>query len=226
MKKLVATGVFLATVALAAPAWAHVTVQPTEAPVGSFFRFVVRVPNERDDANTTKVELQFPENLAFVGFQDKEGWDRTVQMKTLEEPIEVFGEEINEVVGSVTWTGGKIEPHEFEEFGFSARVPETEEILEFPAIQTYDSGEIVRWIGPPESEEPAALVSVVDVGIEEGQGPLAATAELQERVARLEQAGGTKSEGDASSLGLILGGTGTALGAMALIVALTRRRPG
>lgn len=39
----------------AAAASAHVTVQPDEAVVGSFSRFVVRVPNERDDASTTAV---------------------------------------------------------------------------------------------------------------------------------------------------------------------------
>ena len=65
----------LAVLALAGPAAAHVTVQPPEAVPGSFARFVVRVPNERDDASTVKVEVRFPP-LAFVSFQDTPGWER------------------------------------------------------------------------------------------------------------------------------------------------------
>jgi uncharacterized protein YcnI len=224
MRKLL---VGLATASLcfgiAAPAWAHVTVQPAEAPVGSFFRFVVRVPNERPDASTTKVEVQFPENLTFVSFQPKEGWERKVRMTKLEEPIEVFGEEIDEVVGSVTWSGGGIDPGEFDEFGFSARVPEEPTELEFPALQTYDSGEVVRWIGPPDAEEPAALVDVVDLGAGEGQGPLAVTAELQQRVSAMAAEQQETNSSDGIDLGVVLGTVGTALGAVALVLSLRRR---
>jgi Domain of unkown function (DUF1775) len=58
----------------------------------------------------------------------------------------VLGEQVTGVVGTVTWQGGAIEPGEFAEFGFSARPPDEPGTLEFPAIQTYDSGEMVRWI--------------------------------------------------------------------------------
>jgi uncharacterized protein YcnI len=216
-------------VGVAGSALAHVTVQPTEAPVGSFSRFVVRVPNERTDAGTTEVEVRFPEILTSVSFQPKDGWERTVRMKQLDEPIEVFGEEIDEVVGSVTWSGGTIRPGEFDEFGFSARVPDEETQLEFPALQTYDSGEIVRWIGPPDSEQPAALVGAVDLGTEEEQGTLAMTAALQRQIDGLEAqlaSDGGSSSGDSgdSDLGVILGSVGIALGALALVVSLVARR--
>jgi hypothetical protein len=67
----------------------------------------------------------------------------------------VLGEQVTGVVGTVTWQGGAIEPGEFAEFGFSARPPDEPGTLEFPAIQTYDSGE---WSGgsPPDSEEESA----------------------------------------------------------------------
>jgi uncharacterized protein YcnI len=208
----------------AGPALAHVTVQPSEAVAGSFAAFVVRVPTERDDASTIKIEVEFPP-LAFVSFQDVPGWKRTVEMRTLEEPLEAFGEELTEVVGTVTWEGGAIEPSEFEEFGFSAALPEEPTTLEFPAIQTYDSGEVVRWIGPPDSEEPAALVDAVDIGAEEGQGELEILAELNTGTHETGDEAATADEGDESStLPLILGGLGAALGAIALVVALARRR--
>jgi periplasmic copper chaperone A len=207
-----------------APAVAHVTVQPEEAVVGTFSRFVVRVPNERDDASTTAVQVQLPP-LAFVSFEDAPGWERTVEMTTLDEPLEVLGEQVTEVVGTVTWQGGAIGPGEFAEFGFSARMPDEPGALEFPAVQTYDSGEVVRWIGPPDSEEPAALVDVVDLGAEEGQGQLAVLAELNSGSHTEETASAPDDDDDGSStLALVLGALGAGLGAIALIVSLTRRR--
>jgi uncharacterized protein YcnI len=222
MRKLVVVWASLLVVLVAAgPAFAHVTVQPTEGVVGSFSRFVVRVPTERDDASTIRIEVQFPP-LASVSFQDVPGWERTVEMQTLDEPLEVFGEEVTEAVGTVTWEGGEIGPGEFQEFGFSALMPEEETTLEFAAIQTYDSGEVVRWIGPEDSDAPAALVSTVDLGAEEGQGEL-------EILAGLSTGGETSGEGASaeegeSTLPLILGWVGVGLGAIALVVALTRRR--
>ena len=232
MRKLFVVGSSVAAMLLiAAPAFAHVTVSPEEGVIGSFSRFVVRVPTEREDASTISIQVEFPP-LAFVSFMDVPGWERTVEMQTLDEPLEVFGEELTEVVGTVTWEGGEIEPGEFQEFGFSARMPEDVTTLEFPAIQTYDSGEVVRWIGPPDSDEPAALVQTVDLGAEEGQGELSVLAEVSGGASGEEPAG-EEAEGDEaaaasdeeeSSLPLILGFIAVGLGAVALVVALTRRR--
>ena len=232
MRKLIVVGTsVLAVLVAAGPALAHVTVQPAEGVIGSFSAFVVRVPNERDNASTIKVEVQFPP-LAFVSFMDVPGWERTMEMQTLDEPLEVFGEELTEVVGTVTWEGGEIQPGEFQEFPFSARMPEEVTTLEFPAIQTYDN-EVVRWIGPPDSEEPAALVETVDLGAEEGEGELSVLAELSGGASGEEPVEGEEAEGGAaasasdeeeSSLPLILGWIGVGLAAVALVVALTRRR--
>jgi uncharacterized protein YcnI len=219
------TAAAVTLVAAAAPALAHVTVQPDEAVAGSFARFVVRVPNERDDASTTAVQVELPP-LAFVSFEAAPGWERTVEMTTPEEPLEVFGDQITEVVGTVTWEGGAIAPGEFAEFGFSARMPDEPGTLEFPAVQTYDSGEVVRWIGPPDSEEPVALVDVVDLGAEEGQGQLAVLAELNTGSHEEETAAGSEDDDDdgSTTLALILGALGAGLGAIALVVSLAKRR--
>lgn len=215
-------GALLLTVILATTAHAHVTVQPNEASAGAFFRFVVRVPNEKDDARTTKVRVEFPENLIFTSFQPKDGWQRNVEMKTLDEPIEAFGAQIDEVVGSVTWSGGTIGPHEFEEFGFSVRVPEEPGTLEFKAYQTYSDGEVVQWTGPADADNPAAHVEVVALPAEEGQGQLAVLADVKEQVAAMDHAPAQPEDDDTAPL--LLGGLGTALGAIALLVALLRTR--
>ncbi|HEX2195445.1 MAG TPA: YcnI family protein, partial [Actinomycetota bacterium] len=202
-----------AIAATAAPAAAHVTVQPAEAVAGTFSRFVVRVPNERPDADTTKVVVKMPP-LAFVSFEPKDGWKRKEKIVQLDEPITVSDTEITETVGRVTWSGGRIGPGEFLEFGFSARMPDGEETLVFEALQTYSGGEVVRWTGEADSETPAATLTTYDLGLDEGQGQLAALAELR--------AGGTDAPagddaGDDEDEGT---GTSTILGGLALVVAL------
>jgi uncharacterized protein YcnI len=215
MRKLLSLCVAI-VIATAVPAWAHVTVQPQEATTGSFARFVVRVPNERDDAATVKVEVRFPDTVTNASFQPKDGWTRAVTMKTLDEPVEVFGEPVTEVIDTVTWTGGRIEPGEFDEFGFSVRTPEEPGTLVFSAIQTYSSGEEVRWVGEADGEQPAARVQIV------------AAAEDAESESEPEDSAEAPDEGeDGDSAGggvpLALGGLGTVLGAAALAVALRRR---
>ena len=219
MRKLI-TAVIAATgvVVLATPALAHVTVQPNEAIVGAFSRFVVRVPNERDDASTTKVTVELPP-LAFVSFEPKDGWKRTQETVEFDEPLDVFGEEVTEGVGSVTWSGGEVAPGEFQEFGFSARMPDGEETLTFNAIQTYSGGEVVEWTGAPDSESPAAQVNVFDIGAGEGEGQLAV-------LAKVAQGSGEEADDEdegSDSLGLILGGLGMALGLVAIVMASRRR---
>lgn len=62
-----ATAACAGVAVLAAPAaMAHVTLQPKQAPAGGFARLDVRVPNESDDAATTKVRVQFPPGFASV----------------------------------------------------------------------------------------------------------------------------------------------------------------
>jgi periplasmic copper chaperone A len=122
---------------------AHVTINPDAVPADSFARFDLRVPNEREDASTTKVAVKLPEGLVEVSFEHKQGWKRSVTMKT------------------VTWRGGKIGPGEFDEFGLSAKVPdEPGTKLTFPAVQTYSNGEVVRWISAPDADEPAPQVTL------------------------------------------------------------------
>jgi periplasmic copper chaperone A len=169
---------FLSAVAaallFASVAAAHVTMNPEEWEAGGFARFAVRVPNERENADTIEVTVRFPQSIISASFQPMPGWKRSIEMEPLDQPVEEEGEQITEHIASVTWSGGKIAPGEFEEFGVSFRVPETPgEDLVFPAIQTYSNGDVVRWIDPPDSEEPAPIISVTEPAEEEGGQPAA-----------------------------------------------------
>lgn len=196
--------------AAAAPAGAHVTVQPNEAATGAFARFVVRVPTEREVA-TVKVEVQLPEELVSVSFQPAPGWTRTVERKPRTAPVEVFGEKVDDYIASVTWEGGRIEPGEFEEFGFSARTPERAATLTFPAVQTYEGGEVVRWIGPADADEPAARVRTYP--LKGGQMEL------------LSKLGADAGAGnDAYEVPALVPWTALALGAAGVLIGLGARR--
>jgi periplasmic copper chaperone A len=219
--------VVLAALVSAPVAAAHVTLNPREWEAEGFARFAVRVPNERDNADTVRVTMRFPDNVLSASFQPVEGWERTVKMAQLEEPIEIEGEQITEKIDTVTWSGGRIRPGEFQEFGVSFQVPnEPGSELAFPSIQRYSNGETVRWIGPEDADEPAPRVTVLEPAPEEGAAP--APTEEPAATATAEPASAASDEDDGGSdtlsiIALIVGIAGLAAGLAAL---LTRRRPG
>jgi uncharacterized protein YcnI len=224
----IVAGVLAALVA-APVAMAHVTLNPPEWEAGGFAKFDVRVPNERDEADTTKVVMKFPEEVISANFQPTPGWDYSVKMVQLDEPVEQFGEEITERIDTVTWTGGRIRPGEFQEFGVSFQVPEDAApgtALTFPSVQTYSNpSETVRWIGEEESDTPAPTVTVLEAPPEEGAAepqttpsPAATAAPASEAAASDGDEGGSDT---LSIIALIVGAVGLAAGVAAL---LSRRR--
>jgi uncharacterized protein len=150
------------TLAIPGIAVAHVSVQPQEAPAKGFVVEDVRVPNEEESANTTKVSVQFPDGFAEVSFQPVPGWKVNVKKTKLAQPITTDeGDKLTEQVSTVTWSGGKVAPGEFQDFPVSVQMPDKAgTTLTFKAIQTYDNGKVVRWIGPPDAEDPAPQVKV------------------------------------------------------------------
>src|SRR4051812_10420401 len=156
------TGIVLG---MAAPAWAHVSVSPTEAAKGGFTTLTFQVPNEKEDATTTKVEVSFPQEapIADASVEAVAGWDIDVTKTKLETPVTTDeGESLDEAVNTITWTatdGKGIAPGYFEQFKVSVGLPDNADALEFPTLQTYSDGDVVKWIDPvteggPEAEFP------------------------------------------------------------------------
>jgi periplasmic copper chaperone A len=187
-----------AVLALAPSAGAHVTVQPEQVPAGGFTRLDVRVPNERDNANTTKVVVQLPPGVLSVSYEPVPGWDVKLTMRKLDKPVEQFGEQVNEEVGRIAFIGdgrtGVIRPGQFQDFGLSVAVPEGNpgSKLTFKALQTYTGGEVARWIGPPDSEEPAPQVELTSAGAEQAAAEPAA-----------EQAPAAEEDDDGNGLAVV-----------------------
>ena len=153
----------MAALVLPAAADAHVTLQPNTAPAGGFARLDVRVPTERDDASTTKVVLQLPDGFAEASYEPVPGWTVDVKKAKLAQPIETDDGPVTEGVKQITWTSKQgIPPGAFQDFGLSVQVPgKAGDTLTFKALQTYSNGEVVRWIGPEGSDNPAPTVSVI-----------------------------------------------------------------
>lgn len=173
MKKTRRIGVVVATVlgllAVAVPASAHVTVNPKEAVQGGYARVAFRVPNESDDASTTKVEVHLPEDapVASVTTMPVPGWTVAVTKRKLATPIEVHGSPVSEVVATLTWTAttpdAAVKPGQFQEFPVSmGPLPKVDRMV-FKTLQTYSDGAVVRWIEEPandgaELESPAPVL--------------------------------------------------------------------
>lgn len=154
----------------AAPAWAHVTINPSEAQKGGFEKLTFRVPNEMENANTVKIDVKFPTDhpIGSVSVKPKTGWTVDVTKSTLATPITTDDGTVTEAVSEIVWSGGSIKPGEFDEFEVSAGpLPSDVDSLKFPVIQSYDNGQDESWIedtveGQPEPDHPAPVLKLVD----------------------------------------------------------------
>jgi uncharacterized protein YcnI len=140
----VAAGV--AVLATAAPASAHVTLQPAASRPAELQRYTVYVPTERKAA-TTGVRVRVPAGVDFALVEPVPGWTATVVRQ---------GDRIAEL----RWSGGRVAPDQYAELHFIARNPVRAGTVTWPALQTYADGKVARWIGSPDSDEPAPRVGV------------------------------------------------------------------
>jgi uncharacterized protein YcnI len=211
-------------VLVASPAWAHVTVNPDEAPKGGFTAVSFRVPNERDDSGTIQLEIEFPADhpIRSVSVKPKPGWTAAVEQAPLDEPVIDEGEEITEAVSRITWTGGRIGPGEFDEFDVSmGPLPDDTDQLVFKALQTYEGGEVVRWIeetgpGGEEPEFPAPVLKLTAAEGEDGGD--------DESAADVDVGGDDEDDGDTLAVvALVVGALGLVAGVGGILLA--RRRP-
>jgi uncharacterized protein YcnI len=213
-----------ALVALAAPAWAHVSVSPTTATKGDFVTLTFQVPNEEANANTTKVEVQFPQDhpISDASVQPVTGWTIKVDSKKLATPITTAdGDTLDSSVNTVTWTASAaaaIKPGEFQQFRVSIGVPDDADSLSFPAIQTYSDGTKVSWIeqtppGGPEPEHPAPVVTLTSGDNGGAATPAATTTNSDD----------SDTAKTIAIVGLIVGAVGLIIAIVALVA--SRKKP-
>lgn len=152
------------------PASAHVTVHSADATPGGYAELTFRVPTERNDASTVKLQVNFPADdpLASISVKPHPGWTFQVTNKKLTKPLTTDDGSVDSVVSAITWTakpGQGIGPGEYDDFSVSAGPLPKNGTLTFPARQTYSNGSVVSWIevaapGAPEPEHPAPSLTI------------------------------------------------------------------
>lgn len=159
IRKLAVVGVVVAGVVAmtAGAAFGHVEIERDgEVSAAGVVNATVKVPNESDTAGTTSIVLVFPDSpkLKDATAEAVSGWTATVQ-KGSDGDVE-----------QITWTGGPLEGEDEVELPITiGAVPDDVEQVDFRAVQTYDDGEVVRWIqatpaGGDEPDHPAPILAV------------------------------------------------------------------
>ena len=214
--------------AWAAPAAAHVTIEPPSVPKGGTATISFVVPNESSGARTNKVQVFFPpppDAIASVSVQSMPGWHFTIAMRKLPTPIQTDDGSISQVVSSITWTANSITTSiaqdEFAAFTVNADgIPDGPSQLVFRAVQGYSDGSSVRWVDPitsggPEPDHPTPILQLAG-GSATATPTTSATPTGSSNVASTE-------DNSARALGVI----GIVVGGVALVAAtgaLMRRR--
>lgn len=226
-----------AVLVLSSPAFAHVSVAAEgTAAKGGYAVVDFKVPNERDNASTTKLEVTFPTDhpLASAMPEPINGWKIDVTKSKLAKPIELHGKQISEAVSKITWTatGKGIEAGYFQKFPVSVgALPEDADELVFKAIQTYSNKEVVRWIevqedGAEEPENPAPVLALSAASEDEHSHGTTAEDASDEHSDDAEAAASTTeaaSDSDSSDttarvlgvVGIVVGAAGVAYGVLA-----------
>jgi periplasmic copper chaperone A len=178
------TGLAAAATAGVGAASAHVTVNPRDATQGGYAKLAFRVPNEKDDASTVKLEVTLPADapIASVSVKPVPGWTAVVEKAQLATPLKVHDTALTEAPAKITWTATgadtAVKPGQFQEFEISAGpLPAVDRIV-FKALQTYSDGDIVRWIEEPgadgtEPAHPAPVLKLTDAAPASGSAPTA-----------------------------------------------------
>jgi uncharacterized protein YcnI len=147
--------IILATTALglgAMPALAHVTLEVAQAPVGSTYKAVFRVPHGCEGKPTNVVRVQIPEGVIAVKPQPKAGWELEKTRGAYASSYDYYGTPTTEGVKEIIWSGGNLGDDEYDEFvlrGYLTPGLEVGSILYFPVVQECPEGLAERWIEVP-----------------------------------------------------------------------------
>jgi uncharacterized protein YcnI len=221
---------------IASPAFAHVNIEPSSAPKGSDAVLTFVVPNEMDNATTTKVEVQFPEDhpIPEALTLAVPGWTADVKPASLTTPISTDDGTFNDRVDTITWTANSgtngIAVGGFQEFSVSVGLPDDADSLTFPTIQTYSNNQQVKWIQqtPPGGAEPDHPAPELILTSGSSESPTASSTPTTASGNALPKNIATTSDVDSAKntaiIGIVIGAIGVILAAIALVMAARRGR--
>lgn len=121
---------------LAAPAAAHVDLEPTEAVAGSQATLVFSFRHGKDGTATTGLEVLLPEGASVIEVPPTAGWSSAVDPEA----------------GTVRWTGGRVPDGTAASLPVVVQLPATPGVAIFKTIQSTEGGELA-WIDEAEGDD-------------------------------------------------------------------------
>jgi uncharacterized protein YcnI len=153
-------------------AFAHITLENQQAPVGAPYKAVLRVPHGCEGSATVAVRVRVPDGFIEVKPMPKPGWKLDVVRGKYQKPMSVRGTKVTEGVTEVDWSGGNLPDAYYDEFmltGFIGDEAQAGQTIYFKVVQECEKG-TNRWIeipagegGAPAAEpaEPAAALKLL-----------------------------------------------------------------
>ena len=152
-------------------AFAHITLENQQAPVGASYKAVLRVPHGCEGSATVAVRVRIPDGFIAVKPMPKPGWKLDVMHGKYQKPMSLRGTSVTEGVTEVDWSGGKLPDAYYDEFvltGYVSDEAQAGQAMYFPVVQECEQG-INRWIEIPAAEgaragepvEPAAALKLL-----------------------------------------------------------------
>lgn len=133
-------------------AFAHVTLERAEAPVGGTYKAVLRVPHGCDGKATNTVRVRLPEGFFNAKPQPKAGWTLEKIKGPYAKSYDNHGAALREGLREVVWSGGNLGDDEYDEFVVRGTISgdlTPGETLYFAVVQECVDGLKERWIEIP-----------------------------------------------------------------------------
>jgi uncharacterized protein YcnI len=152
-------------------AQAHVTIETREAPAGSYYKAVFRVPHGCDGSPTRKLRIRIPDGVIGVKPQPKPGWKVDMVQGKYARTYTLHGAQVDRGVTELSWSGDLPDAY-YDEFVFRAYLADDlapGRIIRFPVVQECARG-TVRWIevpanNGPKLQHPAPALRILPVQI-------------------------------------------------------------
>jgi uncharacterized protein YcnI len=151
---------------------AHVSLETAQAPVGSAYKAVFRVPHGCEGKPTIAIRVRIPDGMIGVKPMPKPGWTLDKVKGKYDKTYKLFGADVSEGVREVSWSGGSLPDDEYDEFVLRGNLADdlaVGSMMYFPVVQECTDGVTERWIEIPANGQssddlktPAPAIELLD----------------------------------------------------------------
>lgn len=156
----------------AGPAFAHVSLETSEADADTTYKAVLRVPHGCQGEPTEAVRVTIPDGVIAVKPMPKAGWTLVTRTEAYGRTFTLHGKPVEKGVREIVWSGGNLPDDQYDEFVFQARLTAdlaSRKVVYFPTTQVCAKG-TAAWTEIPASGSsdklaapaPALLIRAAD----------------------------------------------------------------